>query len=81
MPEMVMISLDSALLKRLDSHKNASTDTYGDVIAALLDDADDDGDYLSEEDMARILAARNEVRTGKSYTSDEIRQMLAAKLP
>jgi len=42
MPEMVMIPLDSALLKRLESRKHACTDTYGDVITSLLDDADDD---------------------------------------
>ncbi len=69
------IQLQPGTKARLDELKDHPRETYDDVVNRLIQCAIDD-EPLSEEALADMAAALDDIKSGRTYTHEQVKQEL-----
>ena len=69
------IQLQTGTKARLDELKDHPRETYDDVVNRLIQCAIDD-EPLSEEALADMAAALDDIKFGRTYTHEQVKQEL-----
>jgi len=71
------IKVSTEVKNRLDRLKKHPRETYNDVIARLSEQAEpDENDILTEEDIRDIEEALQDIKEGRTYTTEQVKRML-----
>ena len=79
MSETTTIQIPIKLKKELTSLKDYNRETYADVIEKLISIVKEDDEYnmeLNEETLKEIEEARNDIKKGKVYTTEQLKKEL-----
>lgn len=79
MSEITTIQIQKSLKRELDSLREYKRETYADVIKKLIErfkEQEESELELSEEALKAIKEARENVRKGKVYSTEQIKETL-----
>ncbi|MCD6247526.1 MAG: hypothetical protein J7J87_03815 [Candidatus Diapherotrites archaeon] len=79
MSEITTIQIQKSLKRELDSLREYKRETYADVIKKLIErfkEQEESELELSEEALKAIKEAREDVRKGKVYSTEQIKETL-----